>query len=160
MFYEKALLPTRGQPSGHFADAVGEVAERLVERRQLTDAAIDEVGALRVIQREQVRFDRNAHGFRGTRKLAQDGLTADDDDRVVLGDHRGGADQVLELLPGHGVWAKRSRVSRQICQRSRGFKAPAKGLDWRSSSASSLRSTRNAWIDGTSPARIAAHFRA
>ncbi|HBL31257.1 MAG TPA: hypothetical protein DD490_30895 [Acidobacteria bacterium] len=86
--------------------------------RQLADAAVDDIGTLRVVQREEVRFNRAAHGFRGLRELAQDRLASDDHDRIVICDDRGGADQVLELLAGHGVGANRSRVSRQIFQRS------------------------------------------
>jgi hypothetical protein len=46
-------------------------------------------------------------------------------------------------------------VVRQRAQRSRGLSAPAKGLDWRSSYARSLLSTRNTSIEEESRARAA-----
>lgn len=55
-------------------------------------------------------------------------------------------------------WKNRSRISRQILHRSCGRRAPANGLEWRSSSANSLRSTRKAATEETSPFRISAHF--
>lgn len=105
-------------------------------------------------------LERFPQGGRSVGKLTQDRLAADDDDRVVGGDDRGGADQVLELLPGHERAEKRSRVSRQIRQRSSGGRAPANGVDWRSSFATSLRSARKAAIDAASPDNTSAHFRA
>src|SRR6185436_10633362 len=117
---DEALLPPLWQAGGLFADALSVVAERLVEGGQLADAAVDDLGALGMVQGEEIRLDRKAHGLRGIRKLTQDRLAADDHDRVIGGNDRGGADEVLELLPVHGVCEKRSRVSRQIFQRSRG----------------------------------------
>jgi hypothetical protein len=52
-----------------------------------------------------------------------------------------------------------SRVSRQIRQRSRASRTPANGLDWRNSSARSLRSVRKAATDSVFPARIFSHSR-
>src|SRR5437763_15329548 len=113
-----------------------------------------------MIQGEEIRLDGDAHGGRGLRELTQYRLAADDHDVRIVGDDGGGTDQVLELFPGHGCRSRRSRVSRQRIQRSWGFRAPANGLDWRSASASSLRSVRNWVIEGRSPARISAHLRA
>src|SRR6266545_1646612 len=157
---DEALPPAMLKASRFLTHSVGVVAEGLVERRELADGAVNDIRALRMVQREKIRFHRDAHGRRGVGELSEDRLAADDDDLIVIGDIRGGADEVLELLAGHGRWEKRSRVSRQILQRSWGCRAPANGLDWRSSSASSLRSTRKAAIEEMSPARISAHFRA
>ncbi len=71
-----------------------------------------------MVQREEVGLYGNAHRGWSTGKLTQDGLTADDHDRIVGGDDSGGADEVLELVPGHDRREKASRVSRQIFQRS------------------------------------------
>ena len=51
-------------------------------------------------------------------ELSEDGLAADDYNRVIFGNNAGSANEVLELFPSHGSCEKRSRVSRQICQRS------------------------------------------
>ena len=145
---------------GFLSDSLSVIAERLMEWGQLADAALDEIGALGMMQWKEAGLLGDTHGLRSVRELPQDCLAADDHDRIVVGDDRGSADEMLELVSGHGPCRKRSRVSRQIFQRSRGRSAPAKGLDWRSSVASSLRSTRKAAIEAASPCRTSAHFRA
>lgn len=50
----------------------------------------------------------------------QERLAADDDDLVVSCDLRRGAEEVFQLLAGHGCREVLSRTSRQICQRSLG----------------------------------------
>ena len=94
------------------------VAERLVEGGELADGAVDDIGSLRMVLREEVRFHRDTHGCGRVGELSKDRLASDHDDLIVIGNVRGGADEVLELLAGHGRGEKRSRVSRQIFQRS------------------------------------------
>ena len=157
---DEALPPSWRQDSGLFGDALGVITEGLMEGRQFADAALDEVGAFGVVQWKKVSFDGDAHRLRSVGELTQDRLAADDHNSVVVGDDRGSADEVLELFPGHGPCRERSRASRQIFHRSCGRRAPANGLEWRSSAASSLRSTRKAATEEASPFRISAHSRA
>lgn len=149
-----------GQLGSLLANTLGVVAEGLVKGGEFADAAVDQVAAFGIVEREEIGFHGHPHRRRGVGELSQDRLAADHHDRVVGGDDRRRTNQVLELLAGHGREARRSRVSRQIAQRSRGLSAPAKGLDWRSSSASSLRSIRKVATEEGSPARTSAHLRA
>jgi hypothetical protein len=84
-----------------FANPLRVVPVRVVEGRAFADGPVDEIGALRLVLRVDVRFHRDAQLRRRVGVLAEDSLTADDDDLVVVGDVRGSADDVLEIPPSH-----------------------------------------------------------
>ena len=110
-----------GQNGRLLADTLRVVSERLVERRQLADAPIDQVRAVGVVAWVDVGLGGDEELGRRVGIRPEDGLTTHDDDLVVLGDRRGGADDVLELGAGHATLLR-------MRQRSRGSSAPAKGL--------------------------------
>ena len=84
------------------ADAMGVVAKGLVEGGSFADRSLDRDGSVRVVSGEQVGVDRGEHHGRGVWVQAQDRLTSNDDDVVVVGEVGAGADQVLEMLAAHG----------------------------------------------------------
>jgi hypothetical protein len=65
-------------------------------------------------------------------RSACDGLTADDDHRVLLEKVSGGPDDVLELDPSHAA----DRVARMMAMRSSSLSRPANGDAWRRSTDS------------------------
>jgi hypothetical protein len=95
------LLPAPRQRGGILAHALGVVAELLMKVRAFTDGAIDEVGPLRAVARVEVGFHGRAQRDRCIRERPQHGLTADDDDLVVVGNGAGRANQVLKLGTRH-----------------------------------------------------------
>jgi hypothetical protein len=76
----RELLPIRRHFGGLRADTVGVVAEGVVKHRQLTDRAIDQVGALRMKRWIEVNFVGKQQFCRGVRVRQKDGLTADHDE--------------------------------------------------------------------------------
>ena len=89
---------------------MGVVSEGLVEWGTFTDAAFDQVAILLAAEREKVRFDGNQQFLRSLWELAEDGLTANDDEFRSAGDARSRSEDVLKLVTLHvrvrfGVWS-------------------------------------------------------
>lgn len=80
---------------------MGVIAELLVEMRTFPDRAVHKLGALGPVPRIQIGFHRGAQRGGSLRKLAQDGLTPDDDDLPVFRDRPRCTDQVLKLGTRH-----------------------------------------------------------
>lgn len=70
---EEARFPAFGQSGGRFVNTVGVVAEGLMERRQLPDRPVDEIGPVRFVFRVEVGIVGGEEGRRCIRELAQDG---------------------------------------------------------------------------------------
>ena len=98
--WNETISPPLGKGSRGFPDTVGIVAEGLMEGRQLTDRPVYEIGKFRLVLWKEVGLVGNKESRRRVRELPKHGLTADDDELVVVGDLRRGADDVLELLAG------------------------------------------------------------
>ena len=61
---DEPLLPALREESCVFGDAMGVVAEGLMERRQLADAAFDDVCALGMVPGKEIGLGGDAHGRR------------------------------------------------------------------------------------------------
>lgn len=69
-----------------------------MERRQLSNRTVNQVGQGRINQRETIRFRRAQGLCRHEKALTQHGLTADDHDFAHICLSRGGADNMLKLV--------------------------------------------------------------
>jgi hypothetical protein len=107
---------------------LGVVAEGFVKGRALTDAAIDEIPALRMILRKQIGLLGGAHRCGGLWELTKHGLTAKHDDFVIVGDGGCRADEMLERAPVHASRNARCLTSFQMRHLSRGGTTPANGV--------------------------------
>jgi hypothetical protein len=121
---DQPILPSRGQDGGRLADALRVVAVGRVEGRPLADGSVDEVRPVRLVLRIHVRL-RHAELRGRVGELSQDGLAADDDDLVVVGDVGGRPDDVLEpgrdmvvSTPATRIWPVMPWGSRSIWEYS------------------------------------------
>jgi hypothetical protein len=70
--------------------------------RTFSDGAINQVAVRRVAERENIGLDGNEQVSGSLRKLAENGLAADNDKFLSAGDAGSGADDVLKLVSLHG----------------------------------------------------------
>ncbi len=103
-----ARHPTGGKRRGFGPDAVRVVAERLVERRELSDGAVYQVGSGRIVKRVTINPHRAQQLLGGVGMSSQQRLTADDDDLARSCNAAAGAKDVLKLLDVHARPADRS----------------------------------------------------
>jgi hypothetical protein len=130
---------TRGHVAfGSRAVCPGETngATHMATNPALPDRSVDELRSLRPVLRVDVGFGGDAELRGSVGVLAEDRLTPDDDDLVVVRDVCRGPDDVLQVAALHRLAC--SRTCRQIAQRSRGPTTPANGVACRRARASSV----------------------
>src|SRR4029453_9766586 len=80
----ESVAPSTGKNGSPLAHTLRVVAEELMKRRTLTDAAIDQIRQFWTVQREQIRLGRHQQRRRCIGKLTENRLTADHHDfRIV-----------------------------------------------------------------------------
>lgn len=94
-------LPAVGQDRRLRADTVSVIAIGPFEGGGFADGTVDEVGAVGMVPGIEIGLPRDKELFGGPRKLTENGLTADYDDIVIIGDRSRRADQVLQLRTCH-----------------------------------------------------------
>lgn len=98
---DEAVGPAGRGRRRRLVDALGVVAEGLVEGAHLPGRSVDRVPSLRTVPRVHVGLDGNQQLRGCILELAEYRLASDDHDVVVVGHSRGGSDQVFELLSRH-----------------------------------------------------------
>ena len=81
------------------------ISESLMKGRSFPDAPVDQVGVTRAAESEQVRLHRDQQFHGWVWKLAQNGLTPDDDELLGTGDACRGTNYVFKLRTLHGASA-------------------------------------------------------
>jgi len=91
-YQNQPAAPSLGQDRGALGDTVRLVPERTVERGTFADGGIDQIGAIGMIARKDIRFARHTKFRWGVGELGQDRLAANHHQILHIRDGPRGAD--------------------------------------------------------------------